>query len=307
MTNDVVVGLGGWLFLRGGSNSPFDYLDGSKIFGEALVSRWCDLLRARVNKLGRAKYLHLFAPNKETIYSREACLTEESLTKSPLAVLMNSSEMQQDPLLRKCIIDPTNYFRRIALQHQLYWKTDSHWSPTGCFAAYQLVCSALNVQPVKDLLGRPFGSGDVAMDLGGKMTPPVKESVRFYNFATNAKRIYANSIVEVKEARKLENEAGLHVGSNVVFFNEAAPDPRKVILFGDSFSEYRTVLLTGMLAETFREVHFVWSVYLDLDYIAKHDPDIVLSEIVERFMPSVPNDSFDLDQYALKKVAEYAE
>jgi hypothetical protein len=62
-----------------------------------------------------------------------------------------------------------------------------------------------------------------------------------------------------------------------------------------------------MLAETFREVHFVWSVYLDLDYIAKHDPDIVLSEIVERFMPSVPNDSFDLDQYALKKVAEYAE
>lgn len=305
MTNGVIIGQDGWLFLSGGSNSPSDYLEGRKVFGPELVSRWCDLLAERVRSVGPARYLHLFAPNKETIYSAEAGLTGESLSRSPLAVLMNSPILQRDPVVQQCIVNPVNYFRRISAQYPLYWKTDSHWSPTGCFAAYQLVCAALGTQPVKDLLGRPCRAGNVAMDLGGKLTPPVKESVKFYDFTTNARRIHANAVVELKEARKLENEGGLHVGSNVVFRNEAASDSRRVIIFGDSFSEYRTGLLTGMLAETFREVHFVWSVYMDMNYIAKYNPDIVLGEIVERFMPNVPNNSFDLDLYANKKVADY--
>ena len=75
-------------------------------------------------------------------------------------------------------------------------------------------------------------------------------------------------------------------------------------MFGTSFSEYRPCLLTGILAETFSEVHFVWSTNLDWSYIKKIQPDIVLTEIVERFIPEVPSDNFNLKEYAGRKISK---
>ena len=51
-------------------------------------------------------------------------------------------------------------------------------------------------------------------------------------------------------------------------------------------------LLTAMLAETYRDLHFVWSTNLDYDLIAQIRPQIVISEIAERFMGTVPTDEF---------------
>lgn len=307
MSPEVHEGGDGWLFLRGGRNNPFDYLEGTATFGPDLVTAWCDLIEQRARAVGRAEYLHLFAPNKETVYAEEAGLSEEMMQRSPLARLFSAVSPEQRAVLDAYALDPTTYFRRIRHDYQLYWKTDSHWTPTGCFVAYQLICATLGVDQVEDLLGRPFGETEIAMDLGAKLDPPVVEKVRFYRFDQLARRVAANPIVELKEARGLENEAGLHVGSNVVFRNATPKDPRKVVLFGDSFSEYRTVLLTGMLAETFAEAHFVWSTSLDLDYIRREDPDLVLTESVERFMPMVPSNSFDLDRHVSQKLADYQE
>lgn len=142
------------------------------------------------------------------------------------------------------------------------------------------------------------------MDLGARLSPPVKERARFYNKLKYAERIYANSLVAYKEKNGLENHVGLHVGSNVVFRNTNTTNNQKVIVFGDSFSDYRPALLTGLLADTFRELHFVWSTALDFDYICRVDPDIVITVIVERFMPIPPQDNFNLNLYVNKKLLE---
>jgi hypothetical protein len=49
-----------------------------------------------------------------------------------------------------------------------------------------------------------------------------------------------------------------------------------------------------MLAETAREVEFVWSSNLDWAYIKRAKPDIVVYELVERFMTIVPSDQLSL-------------
>ena len=67
-----------------------------------------------------------------------------------------------------------------------------------------------------------------------------------------------------------------------------------VLLFGDSFSEFRPHLLTAMLAETYRDLHFVWSASLDFDLIGHIRPQIVISEIAERLMATLPDDSFQV-------------
>jgi hypothetical protein len=52
--------------------------------------------------------------------------------------------------------------------------------------------------------------------------------------------------------------------------------------------------LTGMLAETARDVEFVWSSNLDWAYIKRARPDVVVYELAERFMTIVPNDQLSL-------------
>ena len=39
-----------------------------------------------------------------------------------------------------------------------------------------------------------------------------------------------------------------------------------------------------------------------IDYINKINPDLVITEIVERFMPIVPNDKFNLRGYVKNKL-----
>jgi hypothetical protein len=49
-----------------------------------------------------------------------------------------------------------------------------------------------------------------------------------------------------------------------------------------------------MLAETAREVEFIWSSNLDWAYIKRAKPDIVIYELVERFMTIVASDQLSL-------------
>src|SRR5262249_20876097 len=140
----------------------------------------------------------------------------------------------------------------------------------GCFCAYQVLCSRLGIQANHEIVRGIKRSSQLVLDLGVKIDPPVSEEFTLVDFKRHARRVAANSIVNYKEKHRLENDAGFHIGSNVVFVNH---DPgvanKSVVLFGDSFAEYRPHLLTGMLAETFREVHFVWTTSIDWSYVER--------------------------------------
>jgi hypothetical protein len=45
-------------------------------------------------------------------------------------------------------------------------------------------------------------------------------------------------------------------------------------------------------------VHFIWSTSLDWPYIERVRPDIVLTEVAERFMAQLPDDTFSVERYA---------
>ena len=53
-----------------------------------------------------------------------------------------------------------------------------------------------------------------------------------------------------------------------------------------------------MFAETYAEVQFIWNANMDIDLVKSVKPDIVISELAERFMPkTIPTDSFSLVTY----------
>ena len=78
----------------------------------------------------------------------------------------------------------------------------------------------------------------------------------------------------------------------------------------NSFSEYRPHLLTGLLAETFRTVLFVWSTSIDYGLVERFRPDVVITEMAERFIKNLPErnipvDGFDLDSFVLDRIVNF--
>ena len=301
---DVHVGKDGWLFLKRGSNNLLEYYRNPDLFDGQLIKKWIDLLEQRINFCSQnaMEYLHLIVPDKLTIYSEYFSGHLDHFDGSPLQKISKElGDIRYKNILSR-IINPIKDFNAKKNQELLYWKTDTHWTFYGAYYAYQLICDRLNVSPNSDILTRKQNRVRLALDLGSKMDPVLTEEAGFCELTKDAKRVHANKIVLYKEANGLENDGGLHIGSHVIFRNEGALSSKKVVVFGDSFSEYRTHLLTGMLAETFNEVHFVWSTSLDKEYIKKISPDILITEIAERFMPCVPDDNFNLEEYCIKKL-----
>ena len=206
------------------------------------------------------------------------------------------------------LVYPRDYLRRQRDDgYIVYPRTDSHWTALGAFSALQWLAPILGLdldyRAFLDLDALPMSyRGDLWGD-GHADFPPDAFARRAV--PASITRIHANPVVMLKERLGLTNEVGLHVGSHVAFRNPQAQLRERLVLFGTSFSEYRLEcsLLTFLAALFFREVHFVWSTDLDLDFIAALQPDIALLEMPERFLTHCPADSFDLAAHARHVVA----
>ena len=292
LEEEVLAGTDGWLFLVGGTNQVANaYLDENGEF-DGIIAQWAQRLKARreaANAIG-ARYCHLIAPEKLSIYGDRIEVLKLARNNGLGARLSRAAATSG---IEEVVANPTNYMERMKNDYLLYWKTDTHWTFHGCLCAYQILCGKLGIKPSIEIGSARYQTGTITLDLGAKMDPPITELFTLADFVRKARLVSSNALVNYKVKHDRENDAGLHVGSNVVYVNFSdTAVPRKVVLFGDSFAEYRPHLLTGMLAETFAEVHFVWSTSIDWTYVNRVKPDILLTEATERFLTRVPDDRF---------------
>lgn len=299
----VHVGKDGWLFLVKGSNSVINLYQKRSSFTPEIAQEWITLLQQRQSRLKdrNIPYLFLPAPEKLTVLHQHYDGKITNIQGSPIHTMVNHHHKEVP-----CLVNVLPAFANQAQNNKPYWKTDTHWSFWGCFAAYQQLCARMGIPSRPELLQSPFDEGEVLFDLGAKLQTPVREKARFYKLIQSSKRVYANPMVRFKENNQLVNEASLHVGSHVIYQNDSQHvAKKKVVLFGDSFSEYRPHLLTGMLAETVSELHFIWNAKIDYEYIDLIKPDIVISELAERFMVEVPKDDLCIQTFSNSRLDNY--
>ncbi|NND89521.1 MAG: DUF563 domain-containing protein [Granulosicoccus sp.] len=331
MATDVQTGEDGWLFLTGGQHRVIDLYRAESAFTSAMATGWVELLRERADRLNALgiEYIHLAAPDKLTLLNRHYSEALENPDGSPIRQLVSSYEAQLPNLL-----NVVPYLSEGIDKYPVFWKTDNHWTAWGCFMAYQLVCSRLKIPTNTEILNYPYSEREAVLQLGRFDHDRQPETVRTYQLNRYSRRVYANQLVRFREnmdldrlaplivdealpkpdgeqaaeakraATRLELEqlagslAGEH-GSHVIFRNDSANSTdKRVVVFGDSFADYRSQLLTGMLAETVREVHFIWSHELDHEYIRQVRPDIVISEAAEASMTTVPVDQGNVHLWA---------
>jgi alginate O-acetyltransferase complex protein AlgJ len=293
-TGEVCEGRDGWLFLIGGSNRPGKLYDrNAPRLPDAKLRKWVKLIETRAARFERmgTRYVHMVIPEKLTVYDDKL---RKPIVDWKLSPALRLGEMLQHSPYRHVWLDLVHPFRAARDQIQLYLKTDSHWNAEGgCFFAYRLLCDHIGIKADLELLSRPYLDFHANLDLGRKIDPPIAESFRFYDMTKNATRWYCSSIAEYLEA--INSEPLLHRGAHVAFKNDAPSAVRKkILIFGDSSASQRADLLTGMLAETVTEVEFIWSSNLDWHYIRKAKPDVVVYEMVERFLTKLPRDRLNL-------------
>jgi hypothetical protein len=289
----VHVGQDGWLFLVGGTNAAGTLYDrASPRLPDAKLHCWAKLIGDRARRLEAMgiQYLHVSVPEKLTIYDNKL---SDPVVDWRLSPAMRLGEMLRRSSRADVWLDLIEPLRAARGEDDLYMKTDSHWNAAGCFVAYKAICERIGMAPELDLLARPYLDFGAYLDLGSKLQPPVPEVFKFYDFTKNSTRWYANTIAEYLDA--IAHDAVMHVGSHVAFKNEApSAANKKILIFGDSHASQRADSLTGMLAETAREVEFIWSSSLDWGYIKRARPDVVIYELVERFMTVLPKDDLNL-------------
>lgn len=301
MVLDITLGKDGWIFLTGGGNNVEASYSGH--YSDLLwVGKWQEILQERNEKLLKfgIKYFHVVAPEKIAIYKN---FLPDLLFKKIIDKEAPARKVGDSLASKHFYIDPRFYLMEQSVSYMVYHKTDSHWNFYGAYSVYQLLMQRMGYATNDAILSNMPATGSCAMDLGGKCNPQVLEDVAFYKPRACVKRVWKNSLVKYKEENDMENMPGLHVGSSVKFENSDALYHKKILIFGDSFSEYRPQLLTGMLAETFSDVMFVWNQNIDYSIIEDFKPDIVITETAERFMPfSVPDDRFNLNEFVSERM-----
>lgn len=290
MTNPPLVheGEDGWLFLRGGSNFVSSlYAREAGNLPDGKLALWCQRIEersARAHALG-IKCVHVVVPDKLTIYGDKQGKRFVDPDQAPairLAEQALASRAAPDYL------DLVAPMRAARDEVDLFWRTDSHWSPAGCHLGYRAICAHLGLTPEDDLLERAHTGEHRPMDLGGRLDPIRYETIRKYDYARKARRVWTNSITAC-----LEDPAYgelIHVGARARFDNPAARNDCKLLLVGDSYAGASSGMLTGMLAETVRSLEFVWSSEVDWRLVRAIRPDFLVFELAERFLATQATD-----------------
>ena len=292
-------GLDGWLFLTGGKNEVLRQYTDPDFPSQEVIDSWLRLLATRRTKLEalRADYYHVVAPDKLSVFPDKLGRTLDSFETRPAARLTALTAKNRFDF----IIDPTSQLATVGDRFPTYFKTDTHWTVWGAYLAFDLVCRRMRIpaKHIPSFEGRPVAMVAQQLDLGSKLPVPVEEENIFTPLPPYVRRVGANKMVQIHEAAEV---AGVRPSSNTgicVVYQNASPESiqKRLVIFGDSFCDYRPSSFTALFAETFAETHFIWSTSIDYSYVARSKPDVVLTEVAERFMTKLPDDTFDLVKY----------
>lgn len=260
--NGVLVGRGGYLFLAHGGHTVSDFVTGKRevasidfdIFRQNLIGR------AEWAMRNEAQFMHLIMPDKQSIIP-EAWTLGAPIRLGELYTLRNQDF--GDRLLYP--VDLLSAYQTDALTH-----VDTHLTAFGSLLVARRVVEIVSGKEQREVFDELVRLIDrevvVPGDLGSKLMPPVKESVKTFRSETGA--CFSNNV------------EGSNNGGVDLRFNPKAIYQKRVVIFGDSFG----CDVARMLQFWYSEVLFFRSGFFHEEISALCRPDILITENVERYL-----------------------
>jgi alginate O-acetyltransferase complex protein AlgJ len=281
-----MVGRDGHLFLVGGSNDVLAQQLSDPAAGYAAqdASSWLRLISRRMDicaEIG-TRYLQIIIPEKLNVLPH---LFPYAIPPKSPRLEQIETEIVGNPALAPSYVSGYAALSEApaSIRSCAFPKTDSHLTAEAYFFLY---CHILNRM---GLAAPDAPSFDEEALLVGDL------SKRFFgislyettSYPAKAVRDALSASVRCVEHHDPENG---HINSRYVWKNANARHPIKVIAFANSFFERGgdSRCLSWWFARTFAEFHFIWNPNLDHDYIRTHQPDWVIGQTIERFLPIIP-------------------
>jgi alginate O-acetyltransferase complex protein AlgJ len=269
----VTHGKDGWLFLDNDTNWFLRQYSGEVRLSDEQLAQWERLLEYRVGRLGElgARYHFLIAPESPAVYPEKL---PDEITVAPERTVQQLLAHLDATGSRANVVYPLEELLAAKAQRLLYPKIDTHWNDFGAFIAYKRLARELKrdvaIHEVDDE-EVDFFDAELHGDLGHKLGVPAHPQ-------PCARYLYAR-------ARKLHDNRVLSRGSLVILENPHAP-PTTCVMFGDSCASF----IMPFIAQTFRRLVWAWSSAVDYDLVRQERPDVVVSQMIERFLIVVPDD-----------------
>lgn len=276
------VGHNGHLFLTGGTNGVESlYKDNSPEFTREKTEAWLGLFNTRREESSSRgiKFLQCIIPEKLTVLSKMAPFPVPSPT--PLLQQIESALESSD-----FYISGVRTLDKWDKPDDAFLKTDSHFSPSGAQVMFGKLASKIDPSMAEivnslEMDSRRFEMGDL--------------SRRFYGLPIYGEYIEPGTSQIAKHTKSLVQTENFvsptkHVGSRCSWRNDGAIDPRKIIVFGNSFfgPGKRSKELSWWAKMFFREFHFVWNPEIDWNIVDRVRPDVIIGQTIERYLPVVP-------------------
>lgn len=177
----------------------------------------------------------------------------------------------------------------------VFFKTDTHWNLEGAYTGY---CSVINnlcswglitSKPIKVNLVPSTQKCEFSAMMGyDKLLP--EEHIN----ATEIINPKAKLINEGKLFDQINNKKAKYNNKKVswIYTNPSA-EKKSVLVYGDSMFAFWNI--PQLFAETFSNYTYVWSYNMNQNYTEIVKPDIVIMDIGERYLASLPSLTCDLD------------
>lgn len=268
----VLIGKNDWLFLQNDTNRVVEQNNGTLKLTEFELRKWLRTLEARFAILRHRgiKYYFLIAPNKESIYP-EYLPDDYIMSEARLVYqLINACKPMHLPLYF-----PVDILKLYKAEYQLYPTGNTHWNGIGGFIAYEylmnIIKKDLNI-PILTWEDIGFVDEETSQDLGNKLNPPRTS-------------IFSWGKVKQPRAQIIYDNQLINSGKIQIALNKNTSLPTAVV-FHDSFIEF----LLPFLMESFSKIYLFHTPCMDFELLNQIKPDIVISEMVERFLIQPPTD-----------------
>ncbi len=259
-SNEVLLGKDGWLFYKTTTDGTplYDYM-GINRFSEDELKTAYEMLESVSDEAeaAGARCVILTIPNKEQVYNLYMPDTVEKISEVSRLDQMTSYiyKLNGDMSVGNCpYIDMTNTYVHYRDDHQLYFKTDTHYTGIGEYLALREVMKALYGED-DDIYPEPQGI----------------EFIKRPGFKGDLARISATGDRYDEESYEMAYDS--------------VPDDKVrdeiLLIIGDSFGDG----LQHPAVQYYKEVYYLNIKEYEPGCIEEYEPDVVVFECVERYLP----------------------
>lgn len=267
-----VAGRNGHLFIGLGSNRWEHHYAGRVNIDPVWFDAWRRVLDGRQEEAQRrgVRLCNFVVPEKQVVLPQERWEEPPNPDGRPFWQLLQ----RLGPEAKVCY--PARELVEAKRRGPVYFLRNSHWCPSGCLTGVRALLDTIGVSADLEALRfayrREFSSHDL---------PP-----HFFERPQPVEAGFLKAAGEYTFEHHPLHTVGRLVGSRYGIANPAAPDPRRVVLFGDSFSY--DAGLAFALSAVFRQVSFYWSKHVVWQTVDEVGADLVVWESAERFMVTLP-------------------